>query len=246
MIKIIVITTCLNEESSIEQHLAVLRMYQKNDSIKAIVIDGGSTDSTLNILQSYRDIQSFHLKKASIYNAFNFVISKFIKDDVFFSFLGVGDFINKSFYDLALKRFDMDIIYPNLKDKNSGKITYSVDPITENYSWGKLPFPHIATLFKSSLFRKYGLFNAKYKIAADLEWILRIYFQSSFFRLSIKSIKAGNYYVIFKPGGLSTNIKYARLLKCETYAAYRNYPYKVSIKRILYMNLQILKAHILV
>ncbi|MPW86995.1 glycosyltransferase, partial [Moraxella catarrhalis] len=72
MLKVSVITACFNSEKTIEDTiLSVLHQTYKN--IEYIIIDGASTDSTLEIIQKYRDQIACVMseKDKGIYDAMN-------------------------------------------------------------------------------------------------------------------------------------------------------------------------------
>ena len=52
MVKVSIITVCLNSEKTIKRTIESL-MKQKYPSIEYIIIDGKSNDETLNIIRSY-------------------------------------------------------------------------------------------------------------------------------------------------------------------------------------------------
>ncbi|WP_143430726.1 glycosyltransferase, partial [Helicobacter pylori] len=72
MLKVSVITACFNSEKTIEDTiLSVLHQTYKN--IEYIIIDGASADSTLEIIQKYRDKIACVMseKDKGIYDAMN-------------------------------------------------------------------------------------------------------------------------------------------------------------------------------
>ena len=75
--KLSIITTCLNADSTIRFTLDSI-LSQSYQNIEHIIIDGGSTDETKKILKKYRHTQKkiFTLKNSSIYQAINFGIKK--------------------------------------------------------------------------------------------------------------------------------------------------------------------------
>ena len=54
MIKISIITVCFNSESYIEQTIKSVLSQSYND-IEYIIIDGGSTDGTIEIIRKYQE-----------------------------------------------------------------------------------------------------------------------------------------------------------------------------------------------
>ena len=70
--KISIVTACLNSESTIEKTIKSV-LGQSYDNIEYIIIDGGSTDGTLDIINKYKDKLSYIVseKDNGIYDAFN-------------------------------------------------------------------------------------------------------------------------------------------------------------------------------
>ena len=51
-----VVTPCLNGENYIEECLNSISSQSKDLNIEHIVVDGGSTDNTLNIIKKYKTL----------------------------------------------------------------------------------------------------------------------------------------------------------------------------------------------
>ena len=70
--KISVITVCYNEAATIEKTLESI-FNQTYQNIEFIVIDGGSTDGTLDIIEKYKDKIAYFVSEPDegIYNAMN-------------------------------------------------------------------------------------------------------------------------------------------------------------------------------
>ena len=92
MLKISIVTITLNNEETIEQTVKSI-LNQNYPNLEYIVIDGGSTDSTLNILNNYKN--KFKYFKSSpdkgVYDAMNKGIAQATGDLI--GFVNGGDFI---------------------------------------------------------------------------------------------------------------------------------------------------------
>ena len=75
--KISIITVCLNSEKTINYTLNSV-ISQNYSNIEHIIVDGGSTDNTLNILKKYKfkNKKVFYLKNKSLYSSINYGIKK--------------------------------------------------------------------------------------------------------------------------------------------------------------------------
>ncbi|MCQ2762814.1 glycosyltransferase, partial [Helicobacter pylori] len=72
MLKVSVITACFNSEKTIEDTILSV-LHQTYNNIEYIIIDGASADSTLEIIQKYRDKIACVVseKDKGIYDAMN-------------------------------------------------------------------------------------------------------------------------------------------------------------------------------
>lgn len=96
MLKVSVITACFNSEKTIEDTiLSVLHQTYKN--IEYIIIDGASTDGTLEIIQKYKDRIACVMseKDEGIYNAMNKGIKRSSGDII--ALLNSDDFYKDEF-----------------------------------------------------------------------------------------------------------------------------------------------------
>ncbi len=175
--KISVITVCFNARDCIEQTInSVLSQTYKN--IEYVIIDGASTDSTLDIIEKYRDnIQVLVSEEdGGIFYAMNKGINRATGDLLIF--INAGDsfyspetleqavsLINKP--DAKLFYGDINVIEENgihwVKTfRNTDKITLTSNCLC-----------HQATLYRRELFEKIGGYDEKYPICADHELNLR-------------------------------------------------------------------------
>lgn len=139
---------------------------------EVLIMDGVSTDNTLDVANSYNDnrIHVYSEPDNGIYDAMNKGIIK-AKGEWFY-FLGSDDWLLNSQVLQTVFQFDvkeLDVMYgeveaPQLGAKHRG--VWSVEQIEYNIC-------HQAILFRSNLFKRIGLYNNKYKILADFEFNLR-------------------------------------------------------------------------
>ncbi len=71
-LKISIVTTCLNEYSKIENTLKSV-IFQTYPNFEYIVIDGGSTDGTANLISKYKNKLFYYISETDIgiYDAMN-------------------------------------------------------------------------------------------------------------------------------------------------------------------------------
>ena len=175
--KISIITVCLNCEGLIERTIKSV-IDQTYTNIQYIVIDGGSTDNTLNIIGKYEnkiDVMLSEIDKG-IYDAMNKGLAYATGDLVYF--LNAGDYLcDNNVLRNVIERFnansDSDILYGdyiyydnNSEQRCSGYRAGIPDLLRRGYC-------HQTIFAKQSAFVKCGNFNTDYKIYADFDWLLR-------------------------------------------------------------------------
>lgn len=174
--KLSIITICYNEANIRSTCESIINQSYKN--FEWIVIDGGSTDKTLDILNEYREHMTVFVseKDNGVYNAMN----KGIKNATgeYLNFLNGGDcYIDND----ALKRvtefgLDKDIVYGDQRFLTKKDYFEKKYPEQIPHKWFlKDCIPHQSSFIKKDLFDKYGEYSEKYKIVSDWEkWIIFI------------------------------------------------------------------------
>lgn len=173
-IKLTVITVCLNAATTIETTIqSVISQSLKN--IEFIIIDGESSDGTLDILEKYNSYANFlYISEPDlgIYDAMNKGVQ--LSKGEWVIFLGSDDqLIDDNVVERVLSLSDdndVKIIYGNVKFLNS-QIIYDGE-----FDFEKISVKNIcqqAIFYKRDVFSSIGLFNLKYKYCADHEFNLR-------------------------------------------------------------------------
>ena len=177
MMKISVITVCYNAVETIEKTmLSVLN--QTYPSIEYIIIDGGSTDGTVDIIKKYADKLAYWISEPDkgIYDAMNKGIEKCTGEWV--NFMNAGDkfvdndIINKIGFEI-LPNHILYVYGDNLNLQENGCQTYKKSYPLSKISRGIICC-HQST-FISTKFKDFIYFNTNYKISADYYQQLFIY-----------------------------------------------------------------------
>ena len=212
--KISIITATYNSDKTIIDCLnSVYSQTYKN--IELIIIDGLSTDNTLNLISSYYpEVRIFSELDKGIYDAMNKginlatgdVIAILNSDDLFFS---------NDILDLIVSKFEMDknldMIYGNIvyvDQLNTNKIVrkWISKYYYKNYfEDGNVP-PHPSLFLRKRVYEKAGIFNIDFKLASDYEFMLRIFKKYDF-----KSLFLNKYFVKMRLGG-ATNKSYFNII----------------------------------
>ncbi len=178
-ISLSIITINFNQAKGLEETIRSV-VAQSFDNYQYLVIDGGSTDESVNVIERYKDkIHHWVSEKDNgIYNAMNKGIAA--AKGEYILFLNSGDVLisEKALQDFVLHQdFKGDIIYGDYQFANGQKIY--PDKVTPYY-FVKSSLPHQSTFFKRSIFDIMGVFDESYRIAADRAFYLKCMVSNQF------------------------------------------------------------------
>ena len=176
-----IITVCLNIASTIQRTCESI-VNQTFQDFQWIVVDGASTDGTLAILKKYSyriDILVSEPDKG-IYNAMNKGIKQATGE--YINFMNGGD----EFYDKdVLKRIvetkpNTDVIYGDciMINHNNSFLFRNQRKLCPKSLYQK-SINHQATFTRNAVMRQY-LFDEHFKIAADYDFFIKIYFKKTY------------------------------------------------------------------
>lgn len=149
------------------------------DNFEWIIIDGGSSDGTLNLIQQHEDIISYWISEPDlgIYDAWNKGL-RVAKGD-WICFLGADDLIMPDAISNLLscqKKYSesLDFIYGRVELYKNGKLLRTIG---EPWLWSKFKryfaATHPCALHSASYFKRYGEFDTSFRITGDYEMLLR-------------------------------------------------------------------------
>jgi glycosyltransferase len=185
--KISIITATFNSAKTIEDTIKSV-LGQTYSDIEYIIIDGGSTDGTMDIVDKYKDkiAKIVSEKDGGIFDAFNKGI-KLATGDV------IGILNSDDFYaDNSVVKNVVEKFMSSGTDTVYGDLVY-VDPIETSkvrrhwkageynrskFKTGWMP-PHPTFFVKNSLYDRYGVFNTWMKISNDYELVLRFLYKNN-------------------------------------------------------------------
>ena len=206
-----IITATFNSAKTLKDTIqSVLR--QTNKDFEYLIIDGGSTDETIDIVKSYESEFSGRLKWVSekdqgIYDAMNKGI-KMASGDVV-GILNSDDYFTSDdilqTVDNAFKSHEIDAIYGDIhfiRDGNPQKCVRYYSSRMFRPFWLRFGFmpAHPSFYCKREIFDKAGLYSLDYKIGADYEMMVRL-----FKKYRIKSLYINKDFVTMRTGGASNN-----------------------------------------
>ena len=206
--KVSIVTIVYNRAYCIAHCIeSVLNQTYKN--IEHVIIDGGSTDGTTTIIETYKDNLGYYIseKDEGIFDALNKgikhstgdIIGILNSDDFFYQPDSIAKVVNGFLVSGA------DLVYAKglfVDQKSPTKIKriYSSGPFKKyNLRFGWIPL-HTTIFVRKEIFCIYGGYNSGYTIASDYEISLR-WFQND----EIKKYFLDEWIVKMRLGGLSTS-----------------------------------------
>lgn len=215
--KISVVTVCFNAKETIEEtFISIFNQTYKN--IESIVIDGASTDGTIDVIKRYEDQIAHFISETDegIYDAMN----KAIK-------LATGDFIiflnaNDVFYDsnvvekvvnTLIANPDAKILFGNSHFVFEDKLNYQIhtyEKIKNDYSIIFNNICHQSIFYHHSLFDEFGNYSNEFKIYADWDFNIRCLFLNKVFAIYLPIIISK-----FQLGGICSNSESKEICKKE-------------------------------
>ncbi|MBT8621890.1 glycosyltransferase family 2 protein [Polynucleobacter paneuropaeus] len=206
--KISIITAVFNAKLTIEKTLNSISD-QIGVEVEHIVIDGLSTDGTIQILDKYRDQLAVFVSErdSGIYDAMNKGlrlatgdIVGFLNADDFFAHSKVLINIVNQFSDPSIHAVFGDVEYFSADNPKKMIRRYRSSGFTpKKLEWGVIP-AHPTLYLRRSVYDRFGLFNPKYRIAGDFEFFARIFKDNATPYLYLPEVM-----VRMQAGGLSNN-----------------------------------------
>jgi glycosyltransferase involved in cell wall biosynthesis len=172
-----VITSVLNGNNTLEKAIKSVVSEKETLEIEYIVIDGGSTDGTINLLKKYDKVIDYWVSEpdSGIYCAWNKGLAK--ANGKYVAFLGADDY----YCDGALAKYaekirnNLDLDYISSKvlflDRRARIIGSSLNG---EKSRRKINIAHVGSMHKMDLYKKYGNYDESLKIAGDYEFLYRV------------------------------------------------------------------------
>jgi len=205
-----IITVCYNAEEYIEQCIQSV-LSQDFDNFEYIIIDGGSTDATLNVIEKYQDELAYWHSKPDrgISHAFNQGLEQ--AKGEWIVFLNADDCycntkVLSSIASVLRVSANIDLVYGQIQIV---KRQQCIEPISglvgQSWEWKSFRFhstiPHPASFTHKRLFERLGLFDENFRNALDYEFYLRA-------GKTLKVLYVSDLWVWMRTGGMSTDEAY--------------------------------------
>ncbi len=204
--KVTIITIAFNKVKEIEQTITSV-ISQNYSDIEYVIVDGGSTDGTLSVIENYGSYFSGYISEPDkgIYDALNKGID--LATGEIIGMVHAGDMLfNSDVISELVQCFintGADIVYGNtlLVDPNSIEKVMRVyeggEFIPNHFITGWMP-SHSSVYIKRSVFQKFGNYRLDLNIGADYELLLRFMYKNR-----VKSSYYPGIVTRFRVGGVS-------------------------------------------
>jgi glycosyltransferase involved in cell wall biosynthesis len=211
--KISIITVCYNSAKTIEATIQSV-LSQSYPHIEYIIIDGGSTDGTLDIIAQYQN--RIAIVKSESDNGIYYAMNKglvaatgnvigILNSDDFYKDVHVIEKIATCFEGRNSDMCYGDLVYIGRDDSAKEVRLWRAG----EYEKGKLQEgwvpPHPTVFVRTEMYKKYGVFNTDFAIAADYELLLR------FLLKGVKVVYIQEVLVCMREGGHSASSIFQRM-----------------------------------
>jgi len=211
--KISIITVTKNSENFLEECILSLDK-QSYRNYEHIIIDGHSTDNTINIIKKYKDKIAYWVseKDEGLYDAMNKGIIKCSGDII--GILNSDDIYYPQALRIVNEYFnlnkELDFLFGSV---NKYKLLHGYHPKKIKWSFGFYTSHSVGFFIKKKSQLKVGLYNLKYKYSSDYDLFYRMIVH---FKLKGMATKKEEILGKFRSGGISSRLSYLKYLKENT------------------------------
>jgi len=176
---ITVVTAVFNCDAMLEKSILSV-INQTYDNVEYIIIDGCSTDGTVDLIRQYEHAIDYWVSEPDngIYDAWNKGLR--LASGEWIAFLGGDD----SYFECALEEYVYSIV--DCRDRQLHYISSRINlragdkvvrTIGQQWSWKTfqryMNVAHVGSLHSRVLFEKYGIYDTNYRVCGDYEFLLR-------------------------------------------------------------------------
>jgi len=235
-VKVSIVTVVWNNKDTIKYAIESV-LSQTYPNVEYIIIDGASTDSTIEIIKGYGNKINKFISEPDhgIYDAMNKGL-KLATGDVIGILNSDDMYINNHIIEKIIKIFELhnvDSLFADLvfvrSDNLERTIRYYDSSKCLPNNFKKALYPAHPTFFvKREIYEKYGYFKTDYKIAADFDLMARFLYTHniSYYYLQEPIIK-------MRIGGVSTSLKSLYINTIEQLRVCKENGIKTNIGQIL-------------
>ena len=175
-----IVTVVYNGEKYLEDTIQSV-LNQTYDNIEYIIIDGGSTDGTIDIIKKYEDKIDYWVseKDAGIYDAMNKGISLCSGEIV--GIINADDWYEKNSVEIIVSAYKecsntLCLIHGIMKvyNKDGEYVGSRKGKDLPIVNFMTTPFKHPTCFVTLETYKKVGLYDTTYRLAADYDFMLRV------------------------------------------------------------------------
>ena len=176
-----IITPCLNRASMITEAIESV-LHQSYPRVEHIIIDGGSTDNTLEVLAKYAHLRLISGPDAGMYDALNKGLEAAQGEII--GFLNTDDYYTEGTFRIIsalFMRTDIDAVagqavYFQRNKENTDSVFHLTKLLTRQTLWREIIYggpAFNAWFFHRRVFDRIGNFDTAYRIAGDRDFLIR-------------------------------------------------------------------------
>ena len=201
-----IITVVKNNEKYLEETIQSI-INQKFKNFEYIIIDGKSSDRTLEIIKKYNTEIDYWISEddKGIYDAFNKGIN--IANGELIGFVNSDDVLTPNALEILnnyyLKYPNSDFFFGSVK--KHWKTLYGFKPWKIHFTWGFYTSHSTGFYITKNAARIVGAYNLKYKYSSDYDYFYRMIVKH---KLKGVATKKNELFGIFRRGGYSSTIKF--------------------------------------
>ena len=226
-----IITPTLNNRNSLIKTINSIEK-QNYKNFEYIVIDGGSTDGTLEVLKNEKIITKWISEKDfGIYDAINKGIN--LSNGIYVNTINSGDeYFSENSLNIIKSYFDKNDVSFIFGAVKKNKIYHKYEPNKMYWSFNFYPSHSGGFFIKRKIHNEIGLYNLKYKCSSDYDFFWRLINTHKYIGLSTKKNEIIS---IFESGGFSSKLSFFEHVVEETLIRINNKQNKILVLLIFFL-----------
>ena len=168
-----IITVAYNADPFIEKTIQSV-LSQTYSPIEYIIIDGGSTDNTVNIIKGYSNRIAYWRseKDNGISDAFNKGLSKATGDII--GIINADDWYEKDAVEKVVAKIkDADVVYSDMQLWKNDEKDFVMKG-DHQFLTKEMTVSHPSVFIRKECYTQFGLFDTQYELAMDYDLMLRL------------------------------------------------------------------------
>ena len=208
---------------------------QTYDNVEYIIIDGGSTDGTIDIIKKYEDKIDYWVseKDDGIYDAMNKGIK--VANGELIGIINADDWYEKYTIKTVVQAYiennKPDVIYGLLRYIKNERMNMQLSAQHYDFLEERM-IPHTTCFIKKEIYEQLNYYDLRYKCASDYDLLLRIK------RLGCSIMKINTILANFRLGGISTATKICPIESLRIRYKYGYIPKTVFALKSVYFRLR--------